>query len=262
MNPTCLRRLSLGLSLTYFQGVDELQRYFAHVEKKLQLKKDCSFETRVRSADFDGSTDKWIITCANGKTFTSRFFITAIGFAAKRHIPDWKGLDTFEGTIHHSSFWPRELDVSGKKMAVIGQGATGVQIAQECAKEVKELTVFVRTPNIACPMQQAKISKEQSDKDNLNLAEVMKNRLTTEGGFVERSLSYGHDIHNEQEREELFKKLWKLGGFRMLIASYNNILTDADCNRHVYDFWARKTRARINDPKVKDILAPLGTFLC
>jgi cation diffusion facilitator CzcD-associated flavoprotein CzcO len=111
------------------QGVDELQRYFAHVEKQLNLKKDIIFNARVISADFNENTNKWIIRCDSGKVFRASFFIAAIGFAAKRHFPDWKGLDSFKGIIHHSSFWPEDVDVRGKKMAVIGTGATGVQVS-------------------------------------------------------------------------------------------------------------------------------------
>jgi cation diffusion facilitator CzcD-associated flavoprotein CzcO len=68
------------------------------------------------------------VRCDDGKVFRASFFIAAIGFAAKRHFPDWKGLDSFKGIIHHSSFWPKDVDVRGKKMAVIGTGATGVQV--------------------------------------------------------------------------------------------------------------------------------------
>jgi cation diffusion facilitator CzcD-associated flavoprotein CzcO len=182
----------------------------------------------VISADFDESTNKWTVCCDDGKVFRASYFIAAIGFAAKRHFPDWKGLDSFKGIIHHSSFWPADLDVRGKKMAVIGTGATGVQvssrlgdfrralwlmerqIAQECAKEAGDLTVFVRTPNIACPMQQAAVSWEQQAKDKLSYTEMFKERLTTDGGFGYSNRGFPHSNHNEEEREALFEELWQL----------------------------------------------------
>jgi cation diffusion facilitator CzcD-associated flavoprotein CzcO len=99
------------------------------VEKQLDLKKDISFNSRVVSAEFDENENKWTIACDNGQIFRASFFIAAIGFAAKRHFPDWEGLDSFEGIIHHSSFWPKDVDVAGKRIAVIGTGATGVQVS-------------------------------------------------------------------------------------------------------------------------------------
>jgi cation diffusion facilitator CzcD-associated flavoprotein CzcO len=108
-----------------YPGYEELQRYFTHVGNVLDLKKDCIFNTKVTAADWDKSANRWTVHCDHGKTFKTWAMIAAIGFAAKRHFPDWPGLDTFGGTSHHSSFWPRDVDYAGKKVAVIGTGATG-----------------------------------------------------------------------------------------------------------------------------------------
>jgi cation diffusion facilitator CzcD-associated flavoprotein CzcO len=113
-----------------YPGLEELRRYFTHVDKQLDLKKDILLDTKVLAAEFNIFDNKWTIYCDSGTTIRASFFIPAIGFAAKLHFPDWKGLNTFKGVIHHSSFWPSEgVDVKGKKIAVIGTGATGIQIA-------------------------------------------------------------------------------------------------------------------------------------
>ena len=127
-----------------YPGQEELDRYFTHVDKVLHIKKDTIFSTKVEAADFDANTNKWTISCDNGTSIRARFFIPAIGFAAKRHFPDWPGLEegVFKGVIHHSSFWPSGgVDVRGKKIAVIGTGATGIQIAQTTARDAEELTL-------------------------------------------------------------------------------------------------------------------------
>lgn len=101
----------------------ELRRYFDHVEKVLDVKKDIAFNTRVVAAEFDMKTHRWVLKTEDGRIARAKYFINAIGFAAKRHFPDWKGLDTFKGEIHHSSFWPEAgVDVKGKRVAVIGTG--------------------------------------------------------------------------------------------------------------------------------------------
>jgi cation diffusion facilitator CzcD-associated flavoprotein CzcO len=138
-----------------YPGFEELRRYFVHIDRQLNISQDVIFNTKVTKAKFDNHLNKWSIKCEDGRVIQARFFLPAIGFAAKRLFPDWKGLNSFNGVMLHSSFWPREgLDVKGKKMAVVGTGATGIQIAQSCARKVGELTVFQRTPNMSCPMRQ------------------------------------------------------------------------------------------------------------
>ena len=106
-----------------YPGFEELRKYFAHVERKLNVKKDVAFDTRVVGAEFNQKTHKWDIKTEDGRTAHARYLINAIGFAAKRHFPDWKGLDTFKGEMHHSSFWPETgVDMEGKRVAVIGTG--------------------------------------------------------------------------------------------------------------------------------------------
>lgn len=118
-----------------YPGSAELRDYFKHMDKVLDLSKDVFYRTTVLGADFDRETNKWTVRCQNGKLFRASFLIASVGFAARRFIPDSPGLDKFAGRMLHSSFWPHEgIDVSGKKTAVIGTGATGVQIIQEWAK--------------------------------------------------------------------------------------------------------------------------------
>lgn len=195
----------------HYPGEKELKRYFAHVDKKLHVKKDVHFNTKVTAAEFDENTNKWAIYCDDGTVYRASVFIAAIGFAAKRAFPEWEGLDTFEGIIHHSSFWPLEgVDVRGKKVGVVGTGATGVQIAQECSKEAGELTVFQRTPNMCCPMRQEKLTVEEQEKDKIAYPDVFKERLTHYAGFMYSSQSFKTFDHTPEEREAFFEELWNM----------------------------------------------------
>ena len=241
-----------------YPAFPELRRYFEHVDQKLDIKKDVAFDTRVTSAQFDKGTSKWIVKTEDGRTARSRYFILATGFAAKRHFPDWKGLDTFQGVMHHSSFWPEEgVDVKGKRVAVVGTGSTGVQIAQECAPEAAELTVFQRTPNLAIPMRQKKLTKEEQNSKKDNYPEIFKRRLTTFAGFQYDFLKKDTFDDSPEKREMVFEELWQNGGFEFWLATYADTLYEMKANREAYNFWAKKTRARIQDPTARDILAPL-----
>ncbi|KAL6721962.1 hypothetical protein ACLMJK_001067 [Lecanora helva] len=241
-----------------YPGWEELRRYFNHVEEQLDIKKDISFESAVVSSDWDEERGGWTVKTEDGKTARCKYLILAIGFAAKRHFPDWPGLDKFEGVMHHSSFWPEGgVDVSGKRVAVIGTGSTGIQIAQECAKTAKELTVFQRTPNLCLPMQQGSLTtKEQEDRKH-DYEQFFRERRTTFAGFPFDFIPRKTKEDSPEQREKVFEELWEEGGFKLWLATYKDMLYNQEANRHHYDFWAKKTRARINDPATADILAPL-----
>ena len=216
------------------------------------------FDSPVVSSEWDDKRHGWIVKAEDGKTVRCKYLILATGFAAKRHFPDWPGLNTFEGIMHHSSFWPEEdVDVSDKKVAVVGTGSTGVQIAQECAKTAKELTVFQRTPNLCLPMQQAELTaKEQEDRKN-DYEQFFRDRKTTFAGFSFDFIQRKTLEDSPEEREKVFEQLWEEGGFKLWVGTYKDMLYNKEANRHHYDFWAKKVRARIDDPAAADILAPL-----
>ncbi|OCK78384.1 FAD/NAD(P)-binding domain-containing protein [Lepidopterella palustris CBS 459.81] len=235
----------------------ELRAYFAHVEKKLDLKKDVILNTVVTAAEFNTDTNKWTVHCNNGQTIRTSFFIPAIGFSAKRYFPDWEGLDTFKGVMHHSSFWPREgIDVRGKKMGVVGTGATGIQIVQECAKEAGELIVFQRTPNTCCPMNQAALSVKEQEKHKADYPAIFKERLTHDAGFMYSRRDILTFSHTPEQREAFYEELWKMGGFRFSGNTYCDMGSNEAANLEAYKFWRKKVRARIHDPETAEILAP------
>ena len=241
-----------------YPGYTELRQYFDHVDKQLHIKKDVEFETRVVAAQFDKETSTWVVKTEQGRTIICKYFILATGFATKRCFPDFKGLDTFEGAMYHSSFWPEgRVDIKGKRVAVLGTGATGVQLAQECAKEASGLIVFQRTPNLALPMRQRKLTKEEQDIAKKDYPDFFKNRMTTYGGFSFNSYQRKTFDDTQEQRQAFYEKLWQKGGFEFWLASYGDMLRDIKANREAYDFWVTKTRARIHDPAKRDILAPL-----
>ena len=240
-----------------YPDYQELRDYFDHVEKQLDIKKDTAFNTRVVGAQYNNATHKWDIKTEDGRTAHARFFINAIGFAAKRHFPDWKGLDSFKGDMYHSSFWPQEgVDVKGKRVAVIGTGSTGIQIAQETSKEAASVTVFQRTPNLCLPMGQRKLTEQEQQDAKARYPDIYRHRLTTFAGFPFDFSEKNTFDDDEQQREAFFEQLWANAGFEFWLATYKDMLFDKKANDQAYAFWLKKTRARISDPEKRDILAP------
>ncbi|KAF2454997.1 putative steroid monooxygenase [Lineolata rhizophorae] len=243
---------------TNYPTYDELRKYFDHVDKVLHVKKDCAFDSVVVDAQFHVDEARWHVKTADGRTAKAKYFIVAAGFAAKRYIPEWPGIDSFKGIIHHSSFWPDEhVDVRGKRCAVIGTGASGVQITQAWGPEAGSLKVFQRTPNLAVPMRKRSLTVEEQQDSKAFYPELFDLREKCFGGFLYTFSERGVFEDDEEEREAFLEKLWKDGGFRYWLANYKDYLFDPKANRVVYDFWAKKVRARVGDPQKRDLLAPL-----
>jgi len=243
---------------TNYPNYEELRAYFDHVDKVLDIKKDCAFESVVVDAQFHENEGKWHVKTEDGREAIAKYLIVAAGFAAKRYIPEWKGLDTFKGIMHHSSFWPDEgVDVKGKKCAVIGTGASGVQIAQEWGPEAGELTVFQRTPNLAIPMGKRPLTVEEQNIGKQWYHRLFELREKCFGGFFFTFSEKNTFDDTPEEREAFFHKLWDHGGFRYWLGNYKDYLYDAKANREVYNFWCKNVRARIGDPRLRDLLAPL-----
>jgi cation diffusion facilitator CzcD-associated flavoprotein CzcO len=237
---------------------NRLRAYFDHVDKVLDIKKDCAFESVVVDAQFNEAAGKWTVKTADGRTAKSKYLIVAAGFAAKRYIPDFKGLNTFKGAIHHSSFWPEEgVDVEGKRCAVIGTGASGVQISQEWGPTVGSLKVFQRTPNLAVPMGKKPLTHEEQQNSKKHYPRLYELREKCFGGFLFSWDEKNTFEDNYAEQEAFYQKLWDHGGFAYWLGNYKDMLFDAKANRRAYDFWARNVRNRVGDPRKRDLLAPL-----
>ncbi|MEM7541795.1 MAG: NAD(P)/FAD-dependent oxidoreductase [Pseudomonadota bacterium] len=244
-----------------FPDYREMRAYFEFIDEKLDLSRDIDFETRVSSANFDEAKRTWTVnsTHRDGSQTTTQanFFVICTGFGSKPYIPPLAGLDSFLGPCHHTALWPQEdIDMSNQRVAVIGTGASGVQVAQEAGKIAKQLTVYQRTPNIALPMQQ----QQWGPGDNAKLRE------TYQASFDMRAKSFGGTDFNfvdkatfdvsDEEREKLYQDLWDYGGFWYWLAGYNDMLINEEANRAAYDFWRQKVHARVNDPEIAEKLAP------
>jgi cation diffusion facilitator CzcD-associated flavoprotein CzcO len=241
-----------------FPGWEELQRYFRHVVDVLDLAPDIRFDTRVTSARFDEARDVWTITTSGSQTVRARFFILCTGFASKAYTPDIAGLESFLGDCHHSARWPREgLDVAGRRVGVVGTGASGVQIVQEAAKDAAQLEVFQRSPVMALPMVQRRMTADDQRVAKRDYPEIFRLRNLPPGSFYDLApLDESALAVSAKERDAVYERLWAQGGFSFWAATFSDVLLDEAANRTAYDFWRDKTRARVRDPRVAELLAP------
>ncbi len=134
-------------------GGAEIQGYMKNVAEKYGLRPHIVFGQKITSAKFDGT--RWHINTEKGLVDQADFLVAATGPLHVPMIPDFQGLDQFTGRYFHSSQWPEDLDAAtlkGKRVGVIGNGSSGVQIVSGLAKIGADVTVFMRTPQWVFPL--------------------------------------------------------------------------------------------------------------
>jgi cation diffusion facilitator CzcD-associated flavoprotein CzcO len=241
----------------HFAGQPETLRYINHVADRFDLRRDIQFRSRVTSAHYQEAARRWDVTLEGGGRYRARFLITAIGPLSAPTMPRIAGVETFKGEACHTARWPHEpVSFAGKRVAVIGTGATGVQTIQEVAKTVGHLTVFQRTPNWCAPLHNGKIDAETMAKIKSSYPEMFKRCQETFACFLHTPDSRGTFEVSDEEREAFFEKLYAEPGFGIWQGNFRDILTDRKANAKISDFVARKIRQRVKDPRVAEKLIP------
>jgi cation diffusion facilitator CzcD-associated flavoprotein CzcO len=241
----------------HFAAQPETLRYLNHVADKFDLRRDIQFRSRVASAHYQDPARAWDVTLEDGSRFRSRFLITAIGPLSAPTMPTIPGVDTFQGASFHTARWPHEpVSFEGKRVAVIGTGATGVQTIQEVAKTAAQLTVFQRTPNWCAPLLNSKINTADMAKIKAGYTEMFQRCKETFACFLHTPDPRGTFEVSDEVREAFWEKLYGEPGFGIWQGNFRDMLTDRKANALVSDFVARKIRQRVKNPAVAEKLIP------
>ena len=242
-----------------FPSWEELRRYFHYIDKKLDLSRDIRFNTHVTGAEFDEKTKQWTVRANDDVMMKTRFIVLCTGIGSKPYVPAIEGLESFRGARHHTALWPQQgLDMTGKRVGVIGTGASGVQLVQEAGRVAAYLTVFQRTPNLALPMRQRKLDSAEQRKAKEAYPHRFGMRSKTFAGFDFDFIAQSALDVTVEDRRSIYEKLWERGGFAPWISTFQDVLSNEEANYTAYEFWRDKTRARIADPSVADKLAPIN----
>src|SRR5271155_437169 len=240
-----------------FSGQPENERYLNYVADKFDLRRDIQCNSRVAAAHYQEDTRSWDVTLEDGRRYNARFLVTAIGVLSAPTMPRIAGVDTFKGQSCHTHYWPKApVKFEGKRVAVIGTGATGVQTITEVAKTVGHLTVFQRTPQWCAPLHNAKIGKEEMSGIRANYPEIFERCQQTYGCFIHATDPRATHEVTQEEREAFWEKLYGEPGFGIWMGNFRDILVDREANKLISDFVARKIRQRVKDPVVAEKLIP------
>jgi cyclohexanone monooxygenase len=235
----------------------EVLRYLRFVTDRLDLRKDIQFNTHVENATYDESSGQWFITTRDGGSYTARYFILAVGIVSHPYIPPFPGLEKFSGEHYVTSRWPHEpVDLAGKRVLVVGTGATAVQLLPIIAHAAEHVTVFQRTPNYVLPARNYSLTGEQQHAIRRDHDEIFDKARNHFFGMPFTTAEYGADEVPSEDWHRVLDGGWEIGGFRYLFETFNDILFNDKANDLAAEFIRNKIRAIVKDPKTAELLCP------
>ena len=235
----------------------EILRYLEHVAARHDLKRSFRFNTRVTGAEWDEASSLWRVRTASGEVQTARYFIAAVGSLSDTNMPPFTGLDQFKGKWYHTSRYPKGgVDFTGKRVAVVGTGATAVQAIPVIAQQAKQLTVFQRTANYCVPARNGKVDPERSRARKADYDGIVERIKGSFFGFELSFIPKSVLETSEEEREQVFDRMWDEGGFAFWLANYQDMFFSKDANELCADYLRRKIRTTVKDPATAEKLIP------
>ena len=227
----------------HYSAQPETERYLNYVADKFDLRRDIQFNSRVVSATYNEVGSFWEICLADGSRSHGRFLITSVGSFSAGYVPDFEGIDSFRGTSCHTRAWPKEgVDLAGKRVGVIGTGATGVQLITEIAKEVAHLTVFQRTANYCAPLRNGLIDAETQKQIKASYPEIFRVCMETPGSFMHEPDKRSAMDVSQEERLEQYERLWTEPGFKKWLSNFYDVMVPGKANEDYAEFVRNKIR--------------------
>ncbi|GAY08074.1 NAD(P)/FAD-dependent oxidoreductase [Pseudonocardia sp. N23] len=246
---------------TRYLDQPDVLAYLEHVVERFDLGRDITLDTEVTGAVFDEDSALWTVTTDDGARFTSRYLVNAVGLLARSNIPDFPGLDAFAGRLVHTNAWPADLDITGKRVGVIGTGSTGTQFIIAAAKQAGHLTVFQRSPQYCVPSGNGPVDRAEVARTKENFDAIwhqVRNSVVAfgfeESGVEAMSVS-------EEERRRVFQENWDKGnGFRFMFGTFCDIATNPEANAAAAGFIRSKIAEIVDDPETAAALTPTDLY--
>ena len=236
----------------------EILRYINHVADRFDLRRDIRLNTRVTSAVFDPASGRWTVTTDQGDVVSARFCVMASGNLSTPRVPDFKGLENFQGKWYHTGLWPQEgVDFSGLRVGVIGTGSSGVQMIPQIAGQADHLTVFQRTANFSLPARNGPMDPELERQHKADYVARRRAALDTPFGMAGYPPPTKTALEaTEAERQTGYEAKWAEGGSISFLYSYSDLLVNKASNDTASEFVRQKIRGIVRNPAVAEILAP------
>ncbi len=236
----------------------EILQYVNHVADRFDLRRNIQFETRVNHATFDRKTNLWTLETEAGETFQAPVCIMATGNLSIPRVPDFPGLKDYKGDTYHTGLWPHEgVDFSGKRVAVIGTGSSGVQSIPIIANQAETLTVFQRTANYILPAANGPMNREIEAKHKAEYRARREAAYDTPFGIAGFPPPTKSALEaTPEERNAKYEQKWQEGGSISFLYSYTDLLLSDEANATAREFVHNKIRSIVKDQNVAETLIP------
>ncbi|MFJ9241327.1 flavin-containing monooxygenase [Streptomyces sp. NPDC101776] len=242
-----------------FAGQPEIERYFNHVVDRFDLRRDIRTGVKVTSAVFDEPSGTWTVRGSDGTEVRARYVVAATGNLSVPFIPGIPGREDFRGEQHHTSRWPKTpIDFTGKRVAQIGTGSSGVQIISAIADDVAQLTVYQKDADWLTPLNNAPITSEEQAELKANYESIRDTLNTSPSGFLHQIVMRSGLDDSPEDRQAFYEERWNGPGFTKLTEHYMDMLSNETVNAEWCAFMADKIRSIVKDPETADKLIPKG----
>lgn len=239
-----------------FASQPEILRYIHFVADKFDLKRSVELNTTVVAASYGEADGTWTTETADGRVLVSRYLIFATGALSVPIEPDIAGLDRFSGAIYRTSTWPKQpVDFSGRRVAVVGTGSSGIQAVPIVAEQASHLFVLQRTPNYSIPGRNQPMDPEFEREWKQNYTARRQAALQTRSNNLFNAGTVPGKEFSAEEREREFERRWQTGGLGFAY-TYPDLTMNPEVNNQASEFVRRKVAEKVRDPKVAASLVP------
>ena len=235
----------------------EILSYANHVADRFDLRRDVRFSTRVTAATWHEDDGRWTVDTDHGDHVDAPFLFMAVGALSTAKRPEIDGIDDFTGPEYHTGQWPHEgVDVTGRRVAVIGTGSSGIQSIPLLARDAESVTVFQRTPCFTVPARNRPLDPAEVAEVKARYRAHRAEQRATHGGTITPSPEQSAHEVEADERERRFDAIWEQGTLFGFLGAFNDVMIDETANTVVADYLRDRIRRIVDDPATAETLCP------
>ena len=235
----------------------EILAYLGFVADRYDLRRDIRLSTRMTGASWDEEAGRWRARLDDGGEIVCLFTVMATGCLSLPKTPDIPGTERFGGEVIFTSRWPQEeVDLTGKRVAVIGTGSSGIQSIPLMAEQAAQLTVFQRTPNFSVPAHNGPPSPDRLARLAADRQAYRQAARWSRGGIPMEITDVSGATASEEVRRQRFEWAWQQGELFAILGVFNDQIFNRASNELVAEMIRERIRETVQDPDTAEALCP------